>query len=124
MPLKSLHLIQNGFTESMPSRGVDAEAADDVWLNDDKIEVMIWVDNHGQTPAGKVINHAKIFGQRFAVWHTGTIYTFALDHKETAAVGAPHPGRHPVAGGARLRTGQRDPEAGRRFGWEIVLDRQ
>ena len=119
VPLKSLHLIQNGFTESMPSgRGVDAEAADDVWLNDDKIEVMIWVDNHGQTPAGTVINYAEIFGQRFAVWHTGTIYTFALDHNETSGV------THILASiqwlvehgyvpaGATLR--QVD------FGWEIV----
>ncbi len=43
VPLKSLHLIRNGFTESMPGgHGVGAEAADDVWLNDYKIEVMIW----------------------------------------------------------------------------------
>ena len=44
--------IRNGFTESMPAdkAGLDAEAADDIWLNHYKIEVMIWVDNHRQGP--------------------------------------------------------------------------
>jgi len=69
-PVSSFRLIQNGFTESMPANrnGLDAEAADDVWLNNFNIEVMIWVDNHGQRPAGSVIGHATIFGQHFAVW--------------------------------------------------------
>ena len=59
--------------------GLDAEAADDIWLNNYKIEVMIWVTN-GQRPSGDIIGHATIFGQHFAVWHGGTDYTFALDH--------------------------------------------
>jgi hypothetical protein len=52
VPVSSFRLIQNGFTESMPTNrnGLDAEAADDVWLNNFNIEVMIWVDNHGQRP--------------------------------------------------------------------------
>jgi len=85
-PVSSFRLIQNGFTESMPANrnGLDAEAADDVWLNNFNIEVMIWVDNHGQRPAGNVIGHATIFGQHFAVWHTGSIFSFVLDHNETS----------------------------------------
>ena len=88
VPVASFHLIQNGFTESMPRgvSGLDAEAADDVRLNDYNVEVMIWVDNHGQTPAGTVIAHATIFGQRFAVWRGGSTYTFALNHNETSGV--------------------------------------
>ncbi|HEY3905327.1 MAG TPA: hypothetical protein VGM14_15570 [Streptosporangiaceae bacterium] len=83
----SFHLIRNGFTESMPhASGLDAEAADDIWLNKYKIEVMIWVDNKGQRPSGDIIGHATIFGQHFAVWHGGTDYTFALDHNETTGV--------------------------------------
>ena len=86
VPVRSFRLIRSGFTESMPANksGLDAEAANDVWLNNNKIEVMIWVDNHGQRPAGSVIGHATIFGQHFAVWHTGSIFSFVLDHNETS----------------------------------------
>lgn len=86
--VSSFHLIRNGFTESMPANttGLDAEAADVVFLNKYKAELMIWVDNHGQRPAGNVIGHAPIFGQRFTVWHGGDSYTFVLNHNETSGV--------------------------------------
>jgi len=85
--VSSFPLIRNGFTESMPAAaGLDAETADDVWLDNYGIEVMIWVDNHGQTPAGRIISHATIFGQHFAVWGSGPTFTFALDHNETSGV--------------------------------------
>jgi hypothetical protein len=88
VPISSFRLIRNGFTESMPvgDVGLDAEAADDVWLNNNNIEVMIWVDNHGQTPAGHVIGNVTIFGQRFALWYGGITYTFVLNHNETSGV--------------------------------------
>jgi hypothetical protein len=88
VPVSSLRLLRNGFTESMPphTKGLDAEAADDVWLNNYNIEVMIWVDNHGQRPAGNVVGHATIFGQHFAVWRAGTYYAFVLDHNETTGM--------------------------------------
>jgi hypothetical protein len=87
MLVTSFHLIRNGFTESMPdASGVDAEAADDVWLNDHAIEVMIWVENHGQTPAGDIIGQPTIFGQSFAVWHGSSTYAFALNGNETSGV--------------------------------------
>jgi len=88
VPVRSFRMIRTGFTEFMPSNktGLDAEAANDVWLNDYKIEVMIWVDNHGQRPSGNVIGHAKIYGQKFAVWHGGSDYTFALSHRENRGV--------------------------------------
>ncbi|HEX6933381.1 MAG TPA: hypothetical protein VF162_14645 [Streptosporangiaceae bacterium] len=88
VPVRSFKLIRSGFTEYMPSSksGLDAEAANDVWLNKYGIEVMIWVDNHGQRPSGNVIGHATIFGQHFAVWHGGTDFTFALNHNENKGV--------------------------------------
>jgi hypothetical protein len=88
IPVRSFKLIRSGFTEYMPSNktGLDAEAANDVWLNKYGIEVMIWVDNHGQRPSGNVIGHATIFGQHFAVWHGGTDFTFALNHNENKGV--------------------------------------
>jgi hypothetical protein len=88
VPVRSFKLIRSGFTEYMPSNktGLDAEAANDVWLNKYGIEVMIWVDNHGQRPSGNVIGHATIFGQHFAVWHGGTDFTFALNHNENKGV--------------------------------------
>jgi Glycosyl hydrolase family 12 len=84
----SFREIRNGFTESMPANttGLDAEAADVVWLDGLKFEVMIWVDNHGQRPAGKIIGYATIFGQHFALWYGGNDYTFALNHNETSGV--------------------------------------
>lgn len=88
VPVSSFRLIRNGFTESMPvgALGLDAEAADDVWLNNHNIEVMIWVDNHGQTPGGNVVGHVTIFGQRFTLWRQGTTFTFALNGNETSGV--------------------------------------
>src|SRR5215471_8174153 len=84
VPVSKFHLMRNGFTESMPAntKGLDAEAADDLWLNNYKIEVMIWVDNHGQRPSGQIVGHATFFGQHYAVWHSGTYYAFVLDHNE------------------------------------------
>jgi hypothetical protein len=88
VPVSSFSLIRNGFTEAMPATktGLDAEAADDVWLNKYQIEVMIWVDNHGQRPSGNVVGHATIFGQHFAVWHGGSDFSFTLNRNETTGV--------------------------------------
>jgi len=84
--VSSLPTLSNTFTESMPSvTGLDAEAADDVWLNNYGIEVMIWVDNNGQTPSGSIIGHMTMSGQSFAVWFGGgTTYSFVLSGNETS----------------------------------------
>jgi hypothetical protein len=56
-----------------------------VWLNNYGIEIMIWVDNHGQTPIGNIIGHVTISGQSFAVWFGGgTTYSFVLNGDETS----------------------------------------
>jgi hypothetical protein len=85
VPVLSFPTITTGFTESMPKvAGLDAEATVDVWLNNYGIEIMIWVDNHGQTPIGNIIGHVTISGQSFAVWRRGPSYTFALNRNETS----------------------------------------
>ena len=81
--------MTSDFKETMPTgsletNGFDAEAAYDIWLNDYAIEVMIWVDNQGQTPAGSVIGTPVIDDQGFTVYKAGQTYSFILDHNETS----------------------------------------
>ena len=40
----------------------------DIWLDDWNIEVMIWLYNHGQTPAGDPIGNIHFYGQTWQVW--------------------------------------------------------
>lgn len=86
-PVSSFRLIRNGFKESMPhAKGMHAEAADDVWLNNWNIEVMIWVDNAGRSLAGgKRLGSAVFFGQHFNVWKYGSSeFIFDLNHNESS----------------------------------------
>jgi|SRR5579875_384080 uncharacterized protein len=81
--------MTSSFNETMPTgslstNGFDAEAAYDIWLNDYGTEVMIWVDNQGQTPGGSVIGTADIAGQNFTVYLSGSTYSFVLDSNETS----------------------------------------
>jgi hypothetical protein len=77
------------FSETMPTGSLtknhfDAEAAYDVFLNgSDTDEVMVWVDNQGQTPAGSFDKVARIDGQRFRVYVAGQTKSFVLNHNET-----------------------------------------
>jgi len=119
VPVSTFSIIRTGYAESMPAGpGLDAEAADDVWLNGRQIEVMIWVDNHRQHPAGAIIGHATILGQEFSVWHRGRIWTFLLNHHQ--AVGQTH-----ILGALRWLISHQDIPASATlaqvaFGWEIV----
>ena len=48
-------------------------------------EVMIWTDNHGQTPAGSQIGSVTLDGQSYAVWQeAGGPITFVSDTNVTA----------------------------------------
>jgi hypothetical protein len=68
-PYSTFGMLRSTFAERMPSsRNFIGEAAYDLWLNNFSIEVMVWVDNHGQVPSGKIIAHATFYGQKFAVW--------------------------------------------------------
>jgi hypothetical protein len=86
-PVSHFKQVSDTFTESMPRtiKGLSAEAADDVWLNNYNIEMMIWVDNAGRSLAGSTrVGSATIFGQHFTVWKFGSSeFIFDLNHNET-----------------------------------------
>ncbi len=82
--------LSSSFSETMPTGSLkknhfDAEAAFDMFLTgSDTDEVMVWVDNQGQSPAGKFDKIAKIDGQRFRVYVAGGTKSFVLNHNETS----------------------------------------
>jgi hypothetical protein len=86
----SIKSLSSTFSETMPTgsrttNGVDAEAAYDMFINgSDTDEVMVWVDNQGQTPAGSLDAVAHINGQKFDVYVSGGTKSFVLAKNETA----------------------------------------
>jgi Glycosyl hydrolase family 12 len=65
--------LRSAFQQYMPS-GQDnyiAEAAYDIWLNNWRTEVMIWVDNHRQVPLGQLDGTYDICGEKFQLWQDG-----------------------------------------------------
>jgi hypothetical protein len=90
--LTSLRRLTSSFAESMPPAAADyrAEAAYDLWLNDYKNEVMVWVDNHGQQPAGIVSSEAVLSGQHFRLYrgnaHMVSLVLLAGTHETTGSV--------------------------------------
>jgi hypothetical protein len=88
-PVSSIKYLNSTFSETMPkgsltSNGVDAEAAYDMFLKgSDTDEVMVWVDNQGQTPAGSLDKVATIGGQKFGVYVSGGTKSFVLAKNET-----------------------------------------
>jgi hypothetical protein len=74
-PLSSFSSITGSFTENGPANtGDDYEAAYDIWAgtgnSNGAQEIMIWVDNHGQTPAGSDVASATIDGVGYKIWST------------------------------------------------------
>jgi hypothetical protein len=71
--ITSFSSITSTFAETGPGTGI-YEDAYDIWLNgianSSSTEVMIWTDNHGQTPAGSNQATATIDGRSYAVWKT------------------------------------------------------
>jgi hypothetical protein len=119
VPVSGLGTLRTGYAESMPAGpGLDAEAADDVWLDRGRLEVMIWVDDRGQRPAGTVVGRATIAGQRFSVWNGGRTWTFRLDRRQPA-------GQTHILSALRWLISRGDIPAGVTlaqvgFGWEIA----
>jgi hypothetical protein len=75
-PLSGYRTITSSYTESAPTNsGDDYEAAYDIWAgtgsNNGAQEIMIWVDNHGQRPAGNVVASATIDGVGYQIWSKG-----------------------------------------------------
>jgi hypothetical protein len=87
--IASITEMTSTFAQSMPSgslgsNGFDAEAAYDIWLNNYALEVMIWVDNQGQTPAGGRIGTATLAGAAFTVYRSGHTYSFVSGRNEAS----------------------------------------
>ncbi len=75
-PLSNYSSITSSYSENGPAnRGDDYEAAYDIWAgtgnNNYAQEIMIWVDNHGQTPAGSDVASATIDGVGYKIWSEG-----------------------------------------------------
>jgi Glycosyl hydrolase family 12 len=73
-PLSGFNSITSSYTESGPGSGGgnDYEAAYDIWAGTGSEnyaqEIMIWTDDHGQTPAGSDVASATIDGVRYQIW--------------------------------------------------------
>jgi len=90
-PLSGYSSISSLYTESGPSNG-DYEAAYDIWADGGSQEIMIWVDNHGQTPAGSVVASATIDGVGYQIWSTnpagtpGTPVSMVMDSPQSSGL--------------------------------------
>ena len=93
--LNNVTSLTSDFSESMPQLSkLNAEAAYDLWLNNWKTEIMVWVDTSpakarnlavdGMTEVGTY----SYGGQNFSLWRKGSgitgFYVFLLDHNETS----------------------------------------
>jgi hypothetical protein len=119
-PVSGLKDVYNTYTESFPA-DVIGEAADDIWLNDWSLEIMIWVDVHHEDPGSylPVIGHPTLGGQKFTVYNNAPEYIFELDHPHqttgsTRILGAIH---------WMIKHGYAPADSGiteAEFGWEIA----
>jgi Glycosyl hydrolase family 12 len=81
--ISSFHSISSTFSEASPDVGIYDDAYD-IWINGvarpGDTELMIWNQNHGQTPAGSVVAIASFGGRTYQVW------------KYNGGTGGPFPG--------------------------------
>jgi hypothetical protein len=82
-PVSSYKSLVSTYAENMhATAGTDAEAAYDIWLNNYSDELMIWVDNHGQRPAGNDTGqNITVGGNTYRLWlDNPDIVSLVLDH--------------------------------------------
>jgi Glycosyl hydrolase family 12 len=83
--LSSFTSMTSSYAENMnATAGTDAEAAYDIWINDLNKEVMFWVDNHGQTPAGSKVATVTLGGLTWDYYQENGYYAFVLNHNATS----------------------------------------
>jgi hypothetical protein len=71
-PLGSFHEISATFAETSPPFG-SHEAAFDIWLNNQDVQVMVWVDRVDRTPPGTPVpGQMALGGQTYQVWQSTT----------------------------------------------------
>jgi hypothetical protein len=86
--ISSFSSITSTFAETSPGTGI-YEDAYDIWLNgigsSSATEVMIWTDNHGQTPSGSVQGTVTLDGRSYTVWKAGNYIAFVASANFTSA---------------------------------------
>jgi hypothetical protein len=88
-PISAFSAITSSFTETMnATAGTDAEAAYDIWVNSGSKteEIMIWVDNHGQTPAGDDKGSVVIGGTTYELWNADGTVSFVRSNEQSGTV--------------------------------------
>jgi glycosyl hydrolase family 12 len=86
--INSFNSITSTFAETGPGTGI-YEDAYDIWLNgiasSSSTEVMIWNENHGQTPGGSEQGTATIDGRSYTVWRSGSYIAFVASANFSSA---------------------------------------
>jgi len=87
-PLSRFTSMTSSYAEAMHAvSGTDAEAAYDIWVNDLNKEVMIWVDNHGQAPAGSKVATTTFSGATWDLYETSDRSYMAFVRQGNASSG-------------------------------------
>jgi hypothetical protein len=87
-PLSQFTSMTSSYAENMNAfSGTDAEAAYDIWLNGLNKEVMVWVDNHGQTPAGSEVATTTFSGATWDLYETSDRSYMAFVRQGNASSG-------------------------------------
>jgi hypothetical protein len=88
-PISAFSSVTSSFAETMnATAGTDAEAAYDIWADNGSAveEIMIWVDNHGQTPAGNDTKSVTIGGTTYEFWNAGDTVSFVRSNEQSGTV--------------------------------------
>jgi len=119
-PLSKFTSMTSSYAENMHAvSGTDAEAAYDIWINGLNKEVMIWVDNHGQAPAGSKVASTTFSGATWDLYETSDRSYMAFVREGNASSGTVD-----LFAALQYLEGRGDLAAGDvlwqvNFGWEI-----
>ena len=85
--ISSLNSVTSTFAETSPGTGI-WEDTYDIWINglatSGSTEIMIWTQNHGQTPSGSVQGTVTLDGRSYTVWKSGSYIAFVANTNFTA----------------------------------------
>jgi Glycosyl hydrolase family 12 len=85
--ISSLSSVTSTFAETSPGTGI-WEDTYDIWINglatSGSTEIMIWTQNHGQTPSGSDQGTVTLDGRSYTVWKSGSYIAFVANTNFTA----------------------------------------
>jgi hypothetical protein len=85
--ISSFSSISSTFAETSPHVGI-YEDAYDIWINgvasSGSTELMVWTENHGQTPSGSAQGTATVSGHTYTVYRSGSYIAFVANSNFTA----------------------------------------